>query len=106
MLEAIGLTKCYASLPAVSQVSFTCPPRRNSGLPGAEWLSQKTTVTMWRPPGHKVLFQYQQTDQPGYKGDPGVCLDAPFLTAQPSLLGNRNFFYQNYRNAGIGPVTS
>jgi hypothetical protein len=106
MLEAIGLTKCYASLPAVSQVSFTCPPRRNSGLPGAEWLSQKTTVTMWRPPGAKCCSNISRPISLGYKGDPGVCLDAPFLTAQPSLLGNRNFFYQNYRNAGIGPVTS
>lgn len=46
MLEAIGLTKCYASLPAVSQVSFTVRPGEILGYLGPNGSGKTTTVKM------------------------------------------------------------
>lgn len=46
MLKAIGLTKCYASLPAVSQASFTVRPGEILGYLGPNGSGKSTTVKM------------------------------------------------------------
>jgi ABC-2 type transport system ATP-binding protein len=73
MLEAIGLTKCYASLPAVSQVSFTVRPGEILGYLGPNGSGKSTTVKMitglMEPTRGKVLFHGNniKDDLPGYK---------------------------------------
>jgi ABC-2 type transport system ATP-binding protein len=73
MLEAIGLTKCYASIPAVSQVSFTVRPGEILGYLGPNGSGKSTTVKMitglMEPTGGKVLFHGNniKDDLPGYK---------------------------------------
>ena len=46
MLEARGLTKCYASLPAVSDVSFSIRPGEILGYLGPNGSGKSTTVKM------------------------------------------------------------
>jgi ABC-2 type transport system ATP-binding protein len=73
MLEAIGLTKCYASLPAVRQVSFTVRPGEILGYLGPNGSGKSTTVKMitglMEPTRGKVLFHGNniKDDLPGYK---------------------------------------
>lgn len=73
MLEAIGLTKCYASIPAVSQVSFTVRPGEILGYLGPNGSGKSTTVKMitglMEPTRGKVLFHGNniKDDLPGYK---------------------------------------
>ena len=73
MLEAIGLTKCYASLPAVSQVSFTVRPGEILGYLGPNGSGKSTTVKMitglMEPTRGKVLFHGNniKDDLPAYK---------------------------------------
>ena len=73
MLEAIGLTKCYASIPAVSQVSFTVHPGEILGYLGPNGSGKSTTVKMitglMEPTRGKVLFHGNniKDDLPGYK---------------------------------------
>lgn len=73
MLEAIGLTKCYASLPAVSQVNFTVRPGEILGYLGPNGSGKSTTVKMitglMEPTRGKVLFHGNniKDDLPGYK---------------------------------------
>lgn len=60
MLEARGLTKCYASLPAVSNVSFTIGPGQVLGYLGPNGSGKSTTVKMitgmMEPTSGQVLF--------------------------------------------------
>ncbi|HLK08143.1 MAG TPA: ATP-binding cassette domain-containing protein, partial [Candidatus Angelobacter sp.] len=73
MLEAIGLTKCYASIPAVSQVSFTVRPGEILGYLGPNGSGKSTTVKMitglMEPTRGKVLFHGNniKDDLPAYK---------------------------------------
>ena len=73
MLEAIGLTKCYASLPAVSQVSFSVRPGDILGYLGPNGSGKSTTVKMitglMEPTRGKVLFHGNniKDDLPVYK---------------------------------------
>ena len=60
MLEARGLTKCYASIPAVSDVSFTVNPGEILGYLGPNGSGKSTTVKMitglMEPTSGEVLF--------------------------------------------------
>ena len=60
MLEAKGLTKCYASLPAVNNVSFTVRPGEILGYLGPNGSGKSTTVKMitglMEPTRGQVLF--------------------------------------------------
>lgn len=60
MLEARGLTKCYASLPAVSNVNFTVRPGEILGYLGPNGSGKSTTVKMitglMEPTRGQVLF--------------------------------------------------
>jgi ABC-2 type transport system ATP-binding protein len=73
MLEAIGLTKCYASIPAVSHVSFAVRPGEILGYLGPNGSGKSTTVKMltglMEPTRGKVLFHGSniKDDLPGYK---------------------------------------
>src|ERR1041385_2231554 len=73
MLEARGLTKCYASLPAVSQVNFTVHPGEILGYLGPNGSGKSTTVKMitglMEPTRGQVLFRGAniKDDLPAYK---------------------------------------
>ena len=73
MLEAIGLTKCYASIPAVSYVSFAVRPGEILGYLGPNGSGKSTTVKMitglMEPTRGKMLFHGSniKDDLPGYK---------------------------------------
>lgn len=73
MLEAIGLTKCYASLPAVSQVSFAVRPGEILGYLGPNGSGKSTTVKiitgLMEPTRGEVLFHGNniKDDLPAYK---------------------------------------
>ena len=73
MLEARGLTKCYASLPAVSDVSFTVRPGEILGYLGPNGSGKSTTVKMitglMEPTSGQVLFHGGniKDDLPAYK---------------------------------------
>jgi ABC-2 type transport system ATP-binding protein len=60
MLEARGLTKCYASIPAVSDVSFAVRPGEILGYLGPNGSGKSTTVKMitglMEPTRGEVLF--------------------------------------------------
>jgi ABC-2 type transport system ATP-binding protein len=60
MLEARGLTKCYASIPAVSDVSFAVRPGEILGYLGPNGSGKSTTVKMitglMEPTSGEVLF--------------------------------------------------
>ena len=61
MLEARGLTKCYASLPAVRNVNFMVRPGEILGYPGPNGSGKSTTVKMitglTEPTRGQVLFR-------------------------------------------------
>jgi len=73
MLEARGLTKCYASLPAVSNVNFTVHPGEILGYLGPNGSGKSTTVKMitglMEPTRGQVLFRGAniKDDLPAYK---------------------------------------
>ena len=73
MLEARGLTKCYASLPAVNNVSFTVRPGEILGYLGPNGSGKSTTVKMitglMEPTRGQVLFHGAniKDDLPAYK---------------------------------------
>lgn len=60
MLEARGLTKCYASIPAVNNVSFAVRPGEILGYLGPNGSGKSTTVKMitglMEPTRGEVLF--------------------------------------------------
>jgi len=63
MLEAIGLTKCYASLPAAEEVAFCLRPGQVLGCLGPNGSGKSTTVKMLtgllEPTRGQVLFDGQ-----------------------------------------------
>lgn len=90
MLEARSLTKCYASLPAVSNVSFTIRPGEILGYLGPNGSGKSTTVKMitglMEPTRGEVLFHGANInkDLPAFKRRlgyvPEEALLYPFLT--------------------------
>ena len=90
MLEARGLTKCYASIPAVSDVSFAVRPGEILGYLGPNGSGKSTTVKMitglMEPTRGEVTFQGANIkhDLLGYKGllgyVPEEALLYPYLT--------------------------
>jgi ABC-2 type transport system ATP-binding protein len=90
MLEARGLTKCYASLPAVNNVSFTVRPGDVLGYLGPNGSGKSTTVKMitglMEPTRGQVLFRGQNIKDslPAYKAllgyVPEDALLYPYLT--------------------------
>lgn len=90
MLEARGLTKCYASLPAVSDISFSIRPGEILGYLGPNGSGKSTTVKMLtgllEPTRGQVLFGGTniKDDLPGYKRVLGYVPEEamlyPFLT--------------------------
>jgi ABC-2 type transport system ATP-binding protein len=73
VLEVKGLTKCYASLPAVSDVSFSIRPGEILGYLGPNGSGKSTTVKMitglLEPTRGEVLFAGAniKSDLPAYK---------------------------------------
>lgn len=73
VLEVKGLTKCYASLPAVSDVSFSIRPGEILGYLGPNGSGKSTTVKMitglLEPTRGQVLFDGAniKDDLPAYK---------------------------------------
>ncbi|HYX53531.1 MAG TPA: ABC transporter ATP-binding protein, partial [Candidatus Limnocylindrales bacterium] len=73
MLEVKQLTKCYASLPAVADVSFSIAPGEILGYLGPNGSGKSTTVKMitglLEPTRGKVFFRGEdiQRDVTGYK---------------------------------------
>ena len=90
MLEARGLTKCYASIPAVNNVSFSLRPGEVLGYLGPNGSGKSTTVKMitglMEPTRGQVLFRGRniKDDLPAYKGllgyVPEDALLYPYLT--------------------------
>jgi ABC-2 type transport system ATP-binding protein len=90
MLEARGLTKCYASLFAVNNVSFTVRPGDVLGYLGPNGSGKSTTVKMitglMEPTRGQVLFRGQNIKDslPAYKAllgyVPEDALLYPYLT--------------------------
>ena len=90
MLEARGLTKCYASIPAVNHVSFTLRPGEVLGYLGPNGSGKSTTVKMitglMEPTDGQVLFRGRniKDDLPAYKAllgyVPEDALLYPYLT--------------------------
>ncbi len=90
MLEARGLTKCYASIPAVNNVSFSTRPGEILGYLGPNGSGKSTTVKMitglMEPTSGEVLFQGRNIkhDLPAFKKllgyVPEEALLYPYLT--------------------------
>ena len=90
MLEARQLTKCYASIPAVDDVSFTIRPGEILGYLGPNGSGKSTTVKMitglLEPSGGHVLFRGAdiKDDLPAYKNllgyVPEEAMLYPYLT--------------------------
>lgn len=90
MLEARSLTKCYASLPAVNNVSFTIRPGEILGYLGPNGSGKSTTVKMitglMAPTRGEVLFHGHNItrDLPAFKRRLGYVPEEaplyPFLT--------------------------
>jgi ABC-2 type transport system ATP-binding protein len=90
MLEARGLTKCYASIPAVNNVSFSLRPGEVLGYLGPNGSGKSTTVKMitglMEPTRGQVLFRGRniKDDLPAYKSllgyVPEDALLYPYLT--------------------------
>jgi ABC-2 type transport system ATP-binding protein len=91
VLEAIGLTKRYASLPAVQEVSFRLEPRQVLGCLGPNGSGKSTTVKMLtgllEPTRGQVLFHGEdiRKDLVGYRKRLGYVPEEPNL--YPYLTG-------------------
>jgi ABC-2 type transport system ATP-binding protein len=91
MLEARGLVKCYVSIPAVNQVSFTVRPYQVLGYLGPNGSGKSTTVAMItgliEPTRGEVFFDGVniKRDLPAYKRRFGYVPEAAHL--YPYLSG-------------------
>jgi ABC-2 type transport system ATP-binding protein len=91
VLEARGLTKCYASLPAVSDVSFSIRPGEVLGYLGPNGSGKSTTVKMLTglldPTRGEVLLHGRniRDDLTGYKKRVGYVPEEALL--YPHLTG-------------------
>jgi ABC-2 type transport system ATP-binding protein len=91
MLEARDLTKCYASLPAVKDVTFSLSPGQVLGCLGPNGSGKSTTVKMLtgllEPTRGEVLFNGEdiQKDLVGYRKHLGYVPEEPNL--YPYLSG-------------------
>lgn len=83
MLEARGLTKSYASVPAVTDVSFSLAPGQVLGCLGPNGSGKSTTVKMLtgllEPTKGKVLFNGRdiQEDLVGFRKCLGYVPEEP-----------------------------
>jgi ABC-2 type transport system ATP-binding protein len=91
VLEAVGLTKRYASLPAVQDVSFSLQPHQVLGCLGPNGSGKSTTVKMLtgllQPTRGQILFHGEdiQKDLVGYRKRLGYVPEEPNL--YPYLTG-------------------
>src|SRR3954452_11891848 len=91
MLEAVRLTKRYASLPAVEDLSFTLKPGQVLGCLGPNGSGKSTTVKMLTglldPTRGKVQFDGRdiRDDLTGYRKCLGYVPEEPLL--YPYLTG-------------------
>lgn len=91
MLEAAALTKCYARLPAVDNVSFRIERHQVLGYLGPNGSGKSTTVKMLiglvQPSSGQVYFEGRgiREDLPGYKRRLGYVPEEPNL--YPYLSG-------------------
>jgi len=91
MLEAVHLTKRYASVPAVQDLSFTLRPGQVLGCLGPNGSGKSTTVKMLtgllEPSRGRVQFNGHniQDDLPGYRKRLGYVPEEPHL--YPYLTG-------------------
>lgn len=91
MLEAQGLSKCYASLPAVQNVTFSLAPGQVLGCLGPNGSGKSTTVKMLtgllQPTRGKVLFCGSdiRNDLASYRKQLGYVPEEPNL--YPYLTG-------------------
>ena len=91
MLEAVGLTKCYASIPAVQEVSFSLQPHHVLGCLGPNGSGKSTTVKMLigllDPTHGQVLFNGEDIrhNLVGYRKRLGYVPEEPNL--YPYLTG-------------------
>jgi ABC-2 type transport system ATP-binding protein len=85
MLEAISLTKCYSSFPAVKDASFTIDRGQILGYLGPNGSGKSTTVKMitglLEPTRGQILFEGQNIryDLPAYKRRLGYVPEEPNL---------------------------
>lgn len=85
MLEASCLTKCYSSIPAVQNLSFSLQPGQVLGCLGPNGSGKSTTVKMLtgllRPTRGEVLFAGQNIrhDLAGYRKRLGYVPEEPLL---------------------------
>lgn len=85
MLEARSLTKCYASIPAVNEVSFTLRPGEILGYLGPNGSGKTTTVSMLtgllEPTRGKIFFDGRdiKEDLIAYKRRLGYVPEEPHL---------------------------
>ena len=90
MLEARGLTKCYASIPAVSDVSFEIREGEILGYLGPNGSGKSTTVKMitglLEPTRGQVLFAGASIgrDLAGYKRQLGYVPEEASLYPYPT----------------------
>jgi ABC-2 type transport system ATP-binding protein len=95
MLEAKGLTKCYASIPAVSDITFSISPGEILGYLGPNGSGKSTTVKMitglLQPTRGEVLFNGAniKDDITAYKRQLGYVPEEamlyPYLTGREYL---------------------
>jgi ABC-2 type transport system ATP-binding protein len=91
MLEARALTKCYSSIPAVNNVSFTIKPGEVLGYLGPNGSGKSTTVKMLtgllEPTRGQIFFKGRsiREDLPAYKRQLGYVPEEPNL--YPHLSG-------------------
>ncbi|HTZ95218.1 MAG TPA: ABC transporter ATP-binding protein [Terriglobales bacterium] len=85
MLEASGLTKCYSSIPAVQNLSFSLEPGQVLGCLGPNGSGKSTTVKMLtgllKPTRGEVLFAGAdiRRDLAGYRKRLGYVPEEPML---------------------------
>jgi ABC-2 type transport system ATP-binding protein len=107
MLEVCGLTKRYAGIPAVDNVSFTIRPGQILGYLGPNGSGKSTTVKMLtgmlEPSQGHILFEGRRIDADpiAYKRRLGYVPEEPHLYGH---LTGREYLQLVGRLRGIGPA--